>query len=560
MTLRVAPLGGLGEIGMNCMAIEVSTEGGSGAEAGRGPMMLVDCGVSFPDREQGVDVIHPDFSYLEENRDRIVGLVITHGHEDHIGAIPYLLARLRVPIHAPPYALGLIRERLEEHPALVADPPELHPTRPRARFVLGDAFEIEPVRVTHSIADATALIVRTDAGTLVHTGDFKIDPTVDDDQPFDVEALTDAGRQGVDWLLSDSTNVDVQGRSRGEREVAETLERIIRGRRGRVLVTLFASNVHRLRALARIARATDRKIAFVGRSVGTHARVAQATGYLTLPPDLVVPLDHVALLPPENVLLICTGSQAEPRAALSRIALDDHPKVRLEPGDAVLLSSRAIPGNERAVMRMVSDLHRRGCEVFMHATDAAIHASGHAARDEQRQMIEWVSPRAFLPVHGTRHHLERHAQLARAAGVSDTLVIENGERAELSEHGSRKIGTFRTGAIAAAFGRDIAESVLRDRAALGIYGAVAAVAVVDGRGRCVGRPKLASRGVLDEVARWDLLAEAEQEVAASLDAHPWTSPPTDDELREVLRLAVRRTLGRELGPKPIVLPLVLRRD
>ncbi len=553
MSIRVAPLGGLGEIGMNCMALELG-------EPERGPIVVIDCGVSFPGLVNGVDVIHPDFSWLEDRAGRIEALVVTHGHEDHIGAIPYLLQRMDVPVYGPPYALGLVRRRLEEHRERLAREPSLRPTRPRTPFTLaGGTIEIEPVRVTHSIADATALAIRHDHDVVVHSGDFKIDPDPTDRELFDMERLRELGDDGVSLLLSDSTNVDSPGLGRGERRVAETLQRLIEGARERVVVGLFASNVHRVRALFEIARRARRKIALLGRSVQLHVRVAQETGYLEVPPDLLVPIENAASVPRPELLVIATGSQAEPRAALARLALDDHPKLRLEPGDTAILSSRAIPGNEVAVMRMVGDFYRRGCVVHLASTEPEIHASGHAHRDEQRAMIDLVRPAAFVPVHGTRHHLERHAMLARDAGVADVLVIENGERAELDDRGVRKLDAFRAGRIPVDAAGELAEATLRERAALGELGVLAVALVVDGRGRPLS-VDVASRGVLDEAASANVLEVARRDVREALATWPWSSQaPTDDEVREVARLAVRRSVAKATQTKPVALSLLIRR-
>jgi ribonuclease J len=559
MAFRILPLGGLGEIGMNCMAIEIGT-------SGTGPIVIVDCGISFPSVPNGVELIHPDFSWLVDNRDRVAALLVTHGHEDHIGAIPYLLRRFYVPVYAPPYALGLIRERMKEHlegehPYLKSSP-ETYATKPRVPFTLrhgSHTLEVEPIRVTHSIADATALAIRTDQGTLVHTGDFKIDPDPTDGEQFDRERLRALGDEGVSLLLSDSTNVDSPGVGRSERVVAEALDRVVADAPGRVVVGLFASNVHRLRALAEAARRHQRKIVLLGRSVGTHVRVANETGYLAIPPDLLISVDEAAVFPRQHLMVLATGSQAEPRAALSRLALDDHPKLRLEPGDRVILSSRAIPGNEVEVMRMVGDLHRRGCEVIVKQSEPDIHASGHAHRDEQREMIDLVRPAAFVPVHGTRHHMERHAALARDAGVRDVLVIENGEVADIDRDGPRKNGVARVGKISVQANEELAEIVMRDRRGLGELGVAVTSITVDESGRPVGEPVVVTRGVLEEVARPEALAEARSEVKTSLAEYPWSvARPNDDEIREVARLAVRRALARHVGFKPISLALVHR--
>lgn len=559
MAFRILPLGGLGEIGMNCMAIEIGT-------SSRGPIIIVDCGVSFPTSPHGVELIHPDFTWLAHNRDRIAALFVTHGHEDHIGAIPYLLRRFYVPVYAPPYALGLIRERMKEHldgerPYLDRSP-ETFATRPRVPLTIHHdqhVFEVEPIRVTHSIADATALAIRSDEGVLVHTGDFKIDPDPTDGEQFDRERLRALGDEGVSLLLSDSTNVDSPGVGRSERTVAAALDRAVAGAPGRVVVALFASNVHRMRALAAAARRHERKIVLVGRSVGVHVRVANDTGYLAIAPDQLISMDEAAAFPREHLMVIATGSQAEPRAALARLALDDHPKLRLDPGDRVILSSRAIPGNEVDVMRMVGDLHRRGCEVIVKQSEPEIHASGHAHRDEQREMIDLVRPQSFIPVHGTRHHLERHASLARAAGVSDVLVIENGEVADVDRDGPRKAGVARVGKIAVQVNEELAEVVLRDRRIMGELGVAVASVTVDDGGRPMGDALVVTRGVLEEIARPEALAEARSEVKTALAEHPWSvARPNDDEIREVARLAVRRALARHVGFKPVALAIVHR--
>jgi len=546
--LRVVPLGGLGEVGMNCLAIEVD-EGG--------PIVVVDCGVTFPDGPRGIDVFHPDLRWLAARRDRIAGLLVTHGHEDHIGAIPFFARAVGpVPVYGPPYALALVRERLAEHANLpharLRDLPPLLPTTPRRPFAVGTDFEVEPIRVTHSIADATALVVRTGLGTVLHTGDFKIDPDPLDGEPFDVARFTELGREGVDLLLSDSTSIDLVGTSRSERAVAAALERLIVDAPARVVVTLFASNVHRLRALAAIAGQTRRKLVLLGRGVSTHVRAATDTGYLAIPPELLASVEQAANLPREQVLVVATGSQGEPRAALARLALDDHPLLRLAPGDRVLLSARAIPGNERGVMRMIGDLHRRGCDVRMWATDPDIHASGHAYRDEQRRMIDLCAPRAFVPVHGNRHHLERHAALAREAGVESVVVVENGEVVELEQGRVEKAGTVPSGMIATFDGLPIAPEVLDERRRLGEVGVVFAHVVVDAEGRAVATPSIAVRGLPRATEQG--IAD---EVVATLETHPF-SETTTETVAEVVRQAARRGAARETGQKPVAVPIVVR--
>ena len=541
--VRVFPLGGLGEIGMNCLAIEQD-----------GQVMLVDCGVTFDDRGLGVDVIHPEFAALDAYRDRICGVFVTHGHEDHIGALPYLLRRFDVPVWAPPYALGLVRERLVEHEVL--EHARLIATEPRARYDVGP-FQVEPIRVTHSIADATALAITTAAGVVVHSGDFKFDETPTDGEAFDTERLAQLGDAGVSLLFSDSTNIDSEGYAGSEVGVGDALEPIVRDAPGAVVVAIFASNVHRLRALGDIARRTGRKLLLLGRSVGTHSRVAHATGYLDWPSDLVFPADRARELPKNKILGVATGSQGEARAALARLARGEHPSLSLGDGDMVILSSRIIPGREPGVYAIFGELSRRGVTVRTRATDRGIHVSGHAHRAEQRRMIELVRPRAFIPVHGTRHHLDRHADLARELGVADVLVIENGQVATLGAGGLGKDGNVTAGRVYTFGGRAIPKAVLRDREVLA-EGGVAVCVVIMGADGHAKEARLATRGILDETHDAALLATARREVFAAIAGLSRASMADDAAVSEAARLAVRRALAKELGFKPMTIAQVVR--
>ena len=406
---------------MNCLALEQ-----------QGEVLVVDCGVTFDDRGLGIDVVHPDFTALE--RYRVAGLFLTHGHEDHIGAIPYFLRRFDVPVYGPRYALGLVRERAAEHEIL--DHVTLHEVTPRQRVQVG-SFEVEPIRVTHSIADATALAIRTDAGLVVHTGDFKFDDAPPDGETFDVARFQALAVEGIRLLLSDSTNIDARGPTGSEGAVGHALDDIVAAAEHAVVVAVFASNVHRLRILGEIARRHGRKLVALGRSVSTHARVARSiarsTGehagapYLDWPNDLVWPADRARELPRRALLGVATGSQGEGAAALARLARGEHPAFDLAAEDVVVMSSRVIPGNEAAVVRVMGDLLRRGVAVRTWWSDRDVHVSGHAHRDEQRRMIELARPRAFVPLHGTLHHLFRHAALARELGVPEVCVLENGD-------------------------------------------------------------------------------------------------------------------------------------
>ena len=550
-SVRIIPLGGLGEIGMNCLAIEQ-----------RGEALLVDCGVTFDGRGLGVDVVHADFSALEDLR--IAGLFVTHGHEDHIGAIPYLLRRFDVPVYGPRYALGLVRERAAEHEILAHG--DFRPVAPREKTRVG-SFEVEPIRVTHSIADATALAIRTDAGLVVHTGDFKFDDAPPDGETFDEERFREVGAEGVRLLMSDSTNIDAAGPTGSEARVRATLEAIIGAANRAVVATVFASNVHRLRMLGEIARKTGRKIVLLGRSVGTHARVARATAratgpdagapYLEWPSELIWPESRVRELPRNTILAIATGSQGEAAAALARLARGEHAAFELGPGDVVVMSSRVIPGNEEGVMRVMADLLRRGVSLRTWWSDRAVHVSGHAHREEQKRMIELVKPQGFVPVHGTLHHLLRHADLAREAGVPEVCVLENGDVGELDDSGLRKAGRVRSGRVH-VFGRRVLPArVIEERTAIASRGFVHLTVVLDERGRLARDIDFRSRGVLDGPNDGALVAAALDEARTALREVRDQDDPT---IEEGVNQATRRALGRVLGFRPVAETTVVRLD
>jgi ribonuclease J len=541
---------------MNCLALEQG-----------GQVLIVDCGVTFDDRGLGVDVIHADFSALEPYR--VAGIFVTHGHEDHIGAIPYLLQRFDVPVFGPRYALGLVRERAAEHEIL--DHVSLHEVTPRSRVRVGP-FDVEPIRVTHSIADSTALAIRTESGLVVHTGDFKFDESPPDGETFDVERFEELSREGVRLLFSDSTNIDAKGPTGSEEGVGLALDAIVAGAKQAVVVGMFASNVHRLRLLGDIARRHGRKIVPLGRSVSTHSRVARSTArstgehagepYLEWPSDLVWPADRARELPRSAVLGVATGTQGEEAAALSRLARGEHPAFDLAEGDVVVMSSRVIPGNEPEVMRVMGNLLRRGVELRSWWSDRAVHVSGHAHREEQRRMIEMVRPRSFVPVHGTLHHLLRHAALARELGVPDVCVLENGDVGELGEGSLRKTGRVTAGRVHVFARRALAAAVLAERVALAAHGAAHVVIPVDSAGRLAGEVSLVTRGVLDEAEDAHLLAAARNEALAALEELFQRGGGgvlrSDAELGETARQAVRRALSRALGFKPVTTATVLR--
>jgi ribonuclease J len=540
--LRIVPLGGLGEVGMNCMALELDDT-----------IVVLDCGVTFPDSEPGVDLIHPDFSYLRNNRDRVRAVVLTHGHEDHIGGLPYLLRDLDVPVYGPEYALGLVRERLAEFDW--ARPPELIAVQPRQVLQLG-AFEVEPFRVTHSIPDSTGLVFRTRVGTLVHSGDFKIDPAPVDGEPCDLEFLAQLGLQGVRLLFSDSTNVDVEGSSGPEADVGLALAEHIRSGKSRVVVSMFGSNIYRLSAVLRAAAELGKTTLLLGRSLQTHVRVADRLGLLPKPLPTLISPDAAQSVPREKLLVIASGSQAEPQAALARLAHGTHHHLQLLPGDLLILSSRIIPGRERAIHTLIDNFERGGVQVLQRFDDAKLHVSGHACRDEQRKLIEIVKPQTFVPVHGTYHHLKRHAALAHESGVPETCVIENGAVLELDRDSAWLAPKVEAGRVHIQAGLELPAVVLRDRMLMAEVGIVMITLVVDPHGALRARPRVLTRGVVWEDAERDVLDAVCSEAELAVNKLPL--PSEDDALRDAACRAARRVLRDEVGFRPLTHCVVTR--
>ncbi len=538
--LRILPLGGLGEVGMNCLALEQD-----------GDVLLVDAGVSFDARGFGLDVVHPDFSVLEPYEGRIKGLVLTHGHEDHIGAVPYLLERFDLPVYGPPYAIELLKSRRREHEILHdLDAEEIVPG---SRKRLG-SFDLEAIRVAHSIADSLAFAFRTRAGTVVHTGDFRFDGTVAPTEQLDVARFRALGKEGVALLMSDSTNVQVEGDVVGEGEVAERLESVIAKLTGGVVLGMFASNTVRLRRLGRIAKATGRRIVPLGRSIVNHLQVARKLGYLPWPEELLWPADRIGELKRSEWLAVATGTQAEEFSALQRLARDEHHQVRLQGGDTVLLSSRVIPGHELPVTEMIGGLLRQGIEVITASDDPLLHASGHANAPDQRRMIQETLPRAFLPLHGTRLHLEKHARIARAEGVSSVAVAEDGDWLRFDGTRLRLDGREEIGRTWRAHGREVAEQLLEDRRLLAAEGLVVAILHVPVAGPSAAELVLVSRGVFGSAAmEHEAAVRAKEEMRLALaTASREGRRKLDPETREGVQRAVRRAIQRVAGYRPTV--------
>jgi ribonuclease J len=486
---RIIPLGGLGEVGKNMTVFEADDS-----------IVIVDAGLAFPrDEHLGVDLVLPDFTYLREHEHLIRGVVLTHGHEDHVGSLPYLMREVRVPVVvATRLTLGLVKSKLDEHGLLREA--ELWERSPYDEpFELG-AFRIELVRMAHSIPDAVAVVLETPGGRIVHTGDYKLDHTPVDGQRTDVGKLAEIGNRGVALLLGDSTNAERAGFTQSERVVGEAFRQIIPQRTGRILVSSFASNVHRMQQAADVGVSAGRKVAFVGRSMRKNANIARNLGYMDIPDEAIMRPHELAELPRGEQLILCTGSQGEPMSAMTRIAYNDHPAVTVEPGDTVIISAKPIPGNELRVHDAINRLAKMGAEV-LHEDNAPVHVSGHGRAEELRTIIGLLRPRAVMPVHGEFRMLAAHAQIAREGGVDDGNIVmaENGSVVELSEDGVRIVDHVTAGmTFVDGLGvGDVHDVALRDRRRLaedGVLIVVATLAGSNGRGALTAPPELIVRG------------------------------------------------------------------
>jgi ribonuclease J len=553
--IRVVPLGGLGEIGLNLMVLEYYRAGSDAVESA----VAIDCGVMFPGFDTpGIDLIIPDLGYLRGLGERLLGILMTHGHEDHIGALPFLLRECDIPVYGSAFTMALVEAKLAEHRLL--DRTRRTTFAPRDRWTLG-AFEIEALHMTHSIVDAVGFALRTPLGTIVHTGDFKIDHTPIDGRVSDLTRLGELGSEGILLLFSDSTNVDRAGTTPSERTVGLGLERVFQRAAGKVLASTFASHVHRLQQIMDLSKKFDRKVALVGRSLVQNVSLARALGKLTVPDDLFVDLAALTDLPPERVTLVAAGSQGEPRSALSRIATDDHPIVKAAPGDVVVLSARVIPGNERAVTTLVNHLCRRGAEVhWQGSTD--IHTSGHASQDELRLMLRLTRPKYFVPVHGEYRHLVKHVALAVETGLERDrcFLLEDGETLVVGESGARlgeRVEAGRVFVDGKGVG-DVEEVVLRDRRHLAEDGLVlAVVGIHPTSGDVVAGPDLVSRGFLLEGAQQPLLEEARAAILSALDNISPESRGDPMEVQESVRRTLKRFFDKRLDRRPMILPFIM---
>jgi ribonuclease J len=544
--VRVAFLGGLGEIGRNCAVVELD-----------GARLLIDCGLAFPDADQpGVDIILPDFTWLAEEPERVVGVVLTHAHEDHMGALPYFLRDFDVPVYGTRLSLAMLAAKLEEHELT----PSLVEVVPGERTVLGP-FDLELFAMSHSIPDGVAVALRTPAGTIVHTGDFKMDLTPIDGRPTDLGGLARLAGDGIELLLSDSTNADQPGFIPAEVEVGRALDDIFGNARRRIVVACFASHVHRVQQILDAAARQDRQVALVGRSMVRNMRVAGELGYLRVPPGLLVPVEELNALDPARTVVLSTGSQGEPYSALTLMAGRDHRWVRIEPGDTVVLSSSLIPGNEAAVYRTINDLARLGAEVY-HKGNARVHVSGHAAQGELTLLLTTLRPRNFLPVHGEYRHLAQHARLAVAAGVprDGILVCEDGDVVELAGGVAGRVGQVRAGMVfvdGLGVG-DVGDAVLRDRRKLGGEGFVHVVATIESQtGKVLAGPDIVTRGFVYEPESGDLIEEAKARVLEALERSAADGVIDPMILKQHMRSAASALFKERTQRRPVIIPTVM---
>jgi ribonuclease J len=545
--LEVVSLGGLGEFGMNMLALTWNET-----------TIVVDAGVMFPDPEMlGVDRIIPDMTYLQQ-KGPVAALVLTHGHEDHIGAVPHVLPHVNGPVYATPFTLAFVEPKLKEHGLDGAH--RLVAVRPRDRVTVGP-FEIEFIRVTHSIPDCVALAIHTPVGTLVHTGDFKIDQTPIDGQHFDVHRFAELGATGVLALFSDSTNIDRRGFTGSELEVVDAFEEIFTSATGRIIVAAFASSIYRMQILVDLAAQFDRKVAFAGRGMIQNSEIAQRLGYLRIPPGVQIRDSDIGTYPAQDVLVLSTGSQGEPQSALSRIAIDDHRHVKLVSDDTVVLSARSIPGNEKAIGRVLNHLARRGADVIYEGIKH-VHVSGHGSEEEQKLMLSLVRPRYFVPVHGEYRQLSQHARIAERVFAGrdprpEILLAENGDVLQFDAAGGRINGKTTVGRVLIDGTGEVGDEVLRDRRHLAEDGLVVPVVAINQQtGALEGVPEIITRGFVMENSQ-ELLADC---VRALSDVMEQTSVEerTDQGLiKEKLRAEIRRFFRKRSGRRPFVLPVIM---
>jgi len=547
-SLTAIPLGGLGEFGMNMMVLRLGDD-----------IIVLDAGMMFPESELlGVDLVIPDISYLKQNRAKVRAIVLTHGHEDHIGALPYILRDLNVPLYGTRFTLALVKKRVEE--AGLLDSTTLREVLPGRTIEIGP-FEIEFISVTHSTLDCVALAIRTPLGVIIHTGDFKIDQTPVDGASFDLHALAKYGSEGVLALFSDSTNVERPGFTPSERAVVPRIEELSRSAPRRVILSCFASSIHRIQQVIDIAVRVNRKVAFVGRSMIDNVEIAHSLGLLQIPDGMVVRPQDIRGFDPRRLVILASGSQAEPMSSLSRIAVDNHRHVSIDENDTVILSARIIPGNEKSIFRMLDHMFRRRALVYYDNSGGLIHVSGHASQEEQKLILQLVKPKYFVPVHGEYRHLFRHAALAHQLGAvsEEIFLLENGQAIEFTEEGAQRRDPVTAGRVLVDSGslEEIEEVVIRDRKHLSEDGVVVPIIAIDKHtGKLESQPEIVTRGLMSENGQ-ELLVGA-REVLMKTVAESNSEENSDwGVIKEKIRVDLKRYINKQTSKRPLILPVIL---
>jgi ribonuclease J len=543
--LRIIPLGGLGEIGKNMMVMELPQD-----------MIVIDAGLMFPQEEMlGVDLVIPDISYIRERQKKLRAIIITHGHEDHTGALPYVLRELRVPIYCTRLTRGLISVKLKEHKLLKGA--DLRTVSPGEKITLG-AFQVEFVRVTHSIPDSCGLAIRTPVGTVIHSGDFKLDHTPVMGEPTDLPRWAELGRQGVLLLLSDSTYAESPGYTPSEQVVGESLDRIMATAPGRVIVATFASLISRVQQVIDAAYRNGRRVFVTGRSMVDNVQMALELGYLSVPENVLTPIDQLSRMQPQKVAIMTTGSQGEPTSALVRMASRDHRQIQIARGDTVVISASPIPGNDMLINRTIDNLCRLGAQV-LHTRIADVHVRGHAAQEELKMLLSLVNPRFFVPIHGEYRHMTKHALLAQAMGLAQehTFVLEDGDILELDGKGGRVVGRVAADHVYVdGLAVGVNQVVLRDRRRLASDGIIVVILTVDKHsGQPVGEPDVVARGFMDTEEAEEILDKARKQVTRALKGTDHHSEWTEVNTR--VRDALAQYLYQETRTRPMILPLIV---
>lgn len=546
-TLSVIALGGVEEIGLNMTVFEYEDD-----------IIVVDAGLMFPEEDMlGVDFVIPDFSYLLENKDKIRGVVLTHGHEDHTGALPFLLREINVPVFGTPLTLGLVREKLKEYHL---ENSVLIPVRPREAVNLG-VFSVEFVRVTHSIVDGVGLGIKTPLGLIVHTGDFKLDPTPVDGQLMDFHKFSEYGEKGTILLLSDSTNAEKGGFTYSEKEVRRAFEDIFFNAKGRIIIATFASNIHRIQQAIDVAVKFGRRVILCGKSIVSNAQIALDLGYLRIPQNTWLRLEDLKKLNDNEIVIITTGSQGEPMSVLSRIATDEHKQIKIKEGDTVILSAKMIPGNERSIGKIINHLFRRGAEVIYEKV-SEVHVSGHASKEELKLMINLIKPKYFMPIHGEYRHLVYHSMLAKKLDIpnENIFILKNGDILEISENEAKKNGRVNSGRIfmdGKGVG-DVEEMVLRDRLRLAHDGIVLILLVLEKlNGNIISGPDIISRGFVFEDASQDVLYNVKELLSNTIKGLDKELLSDTSLLQAKLRSTLKKYLRDTMDRRPMIMPIIL---